>query len=73
MTPRPRTLDAGGDGHDMDHYADDLAAFTIHLNLKNAVHVGSFDRRRRGRTLLARHGDSRVAKAVLIMRCRRTW
>lgn len=28
------------DGHDMDHYADDLAALTAHLNLKNAIHVG---------------------------------
>jgi len=27
-------------GHDMDHYADDLAILTEHLNLKNAVHVG---------------------------------
>jgi len=26
-----------GDGHDMDHYADDLAALTAHLDLKNAV------------------------------------
>src|SRR5947209_15182237 len=25
------------DGHDMDHYADDLAAVTTHLDLKNAV------------------------------------
>src|SRR5881275_207704 len=28
------------DGHDMDHYADDLAALTVHLDLQNAVHVG---------------------------------
>ena len=28
------------DGHDMDHYADDLAAVTEHSDLKNAVHVG---------------------------------
>src|SRR5436190_9574552 len=25
-------------GHDMDNYADDLAALTKHLDLKNAVH-----------------------------------
>ena len=29
-----------GDGHDMDHYADDLAALTAHLDLKDAIHVG---------------------------------
>ena len=29
-----------GDGHDMDHYADDLAAVTAHLDLEDAVHVG---------------------------------
>ncbi len=29
-----------GDGHDMDHYADGLAALTKHLDLKDAVHVG---------------------------------
>jgi pimeloyl-ACP methyl ester carboxylesterase len=28
-----------GDGHDMDHYADDLAALTEHLDLKDAIHV----------------------------------
>ena len=27
------------DGHDLDHYADDLAAVTEHLDLKNAIHV----------------------------------
>src|SRR3989454_3310927 len=34
-----RSTQVGG-GHDMDHYADDLAALTAHLNLKGAVHVG---------------------------------
>ena len=29
-----------GDGHDMDHYAADLAALTAHLDLKDAIHVG---------------------------------
>jgi non-heme chloroperoxidase len=28
------------EGHDMDHYADDLAAVTDHLDLSDAVHVG---------------------------------
>ena len=28
------------DGHDMDHYADDLAAVTEHLDLHDAIHVG---------------------------------
>lgn len=28
------------DGHDMDHYADDLAALVEHLGLRDAVHVG---------------------------------
>src|SRR4051812_3491672 len=28
------------EGHDMDHYADDLAALTAHLSLKDAIHVG---------------------------------
>jgi non-heme chloroperoxidase len=29
-----------GDGHDMDHYGDDLKAVTDHLNLKDTIHVG---------------------------------
>ena len=29
-----------GDGHDMDHYAADVAAVVSHLDLRNAVHVG---------------------------------
>src|SRR3978361_2178733 len=32
-------------GHDMDHYADDLAALTTHLDLKEAGHVGQSPRR----------------------------
>src|SRR4026208_156879 len=29
-----------GDGHDMDHYADDLAAVVEHLDLRGGVHAG---------------------------------
>jgi non-heme chloroperoxidase len=55
-----------GDGHDMDHYADDLAAVTTHLDLKNAVHIGHSTGGGEVARYLARHGQSRVAKAVLI-------
>ncbi len=54
------------DGHDMDHYADDLAAVTAHLDLKNAIHVGHSTGGGEVAHYIARHGESRVAKAVLI-------
>src|SRR6266436_3325324 len=54
------------DGHDMDHYADDLAAVTAHLDLKKAIHVGHSTGGREVVHYIARHGASRVAKAVLI-------
>jgi non-heme chloroperoxidase len=54
------------DGHDMDHYADDLAALTAHLDLKHAVHVGHSTGGGEVAHYIARHGESRVAKAVLI-------
>jgi non-heme chloroperoxidase len=54
------------DGHDMDHYADDLAALTTHLNLKNAIHVGHSTGGGEVAHYLGRHGQSRVAKAALI-------
>jgi non-heme chloroperoxidase len=55
-----------GDGHDMDQYADDLAALTAHLDLEDAVHVGHSTGGGEVVRYLARHGDSRVAKAVII-------
>jgi non-heme chloroperoxidase len=54
------------DGHDMDHYADDLAALTAHLDLKDAIHVGHSTGGGEVAHYLGRHGDSRVAKAVLV-------
>ena len=50
----------------MDHYADDLAALTEHLNLKDAVHIGHSTGGGEVVRYLARHGESRVAKAVLM-------
>jgi non-heme chloroperoxidase len=60
-----RSSQTGG-GHDMDHYADDLAALTAHLNLKNAVHVGHSTGGGEVVHYLGRHGESRVAKAAII-------
>jgi non-heme chloroperoxidase len=53
-------------GHDMDHYADDLAALTAYLDLKGAVHVGHSTGGGEVVHYLGRHGEKRVAKAVLI-------
>src|SRR5271154_4710058 len=55
-----------GFGHDMDHYADDLAAVTAHLDLKNAIHVGHSTGGGEVARYIGRHGESRVARAVLI-------
>ena len=54
------------DGHDMDHYADDLAALTAHLNLKDAIHVGHSTGGGEVVHYIARHGESRVSKAAII-------
>src|SRR3984885_8561894 len=53
-------------GHDMDHYADDLAAVTDHLDLKNAVHVGHSTGGGEVVRYLARRGEKGVAKAAII-------
>ena len=54
------------EGHDMDHYADDLAALTAHLDLHDAVHIGHSTGGGEVAHYIGRHGESRVAKAVLI-------
>src|ERR1700760_714676 len=53
-------------GHDMDHYADDLAAVVEHLDLHDAIHVGHSTGGGAVVRHLARHGESRVARAVLM-------
>jgi non-heme chloroperoxidase len=57
-----------GDGHDMDHYADDVAAVVEHLDLKNAIHVGHSTGGGEATRYVARHGqkNGRVAKLVII-------
>jgi non-heme chloroperoxidase len=53
-------------GHDMDHYADDLAAVVETLDLKDAIHVGHSTGGGEVVRYIARHGESRVAKAAII-------
>ena len=53
-------------GNDMDTYADDLAALTEALDLKNAVHIGHSTGGGEVARYIGRHGTQRVAKAVLI-------
>ncbi|MNI59936.1 Non-heme chloroperoxidase [compost metagenome] len=54
------------DGHDMDHYADDVAAVVDHLGVNGAVHVGHSTGGGEVIHYIARHGESRVSKAVII-------
>ena len=56
------------DGHDMDHYAADLAGVVEHLDLRNAVHIGHSTGGGEAARYVAQHGQrqGRVAKLVLI-------
>ena len=54
------------DGNEMDTYADDLAALTEKLDLKNAIHVGHSTGGGEVARYIGRHGSKRVAMAVLI-------
>jgi len=54
------------DGHDMDHYAADVAAVVEHLDLRSAVHVGHSTGGGEATRYVARHSKGRVAKAVLM-------
>lgn len=54
------------DGNDMDTYADDLAALTEKLDLRDAIHVGHSTGGGEVARYIGRHGSARVGAAVLI-------
>ncbi|MCU1269436.1 MAG: Alpha/beta hydrolase [Acidobacteriaceae bacterium] len=54
------------DGNEMNTYADDLAALTEKLDLKNAIHVGHSTGGGEVARYIGRHGTKRVAMAVLV-------
>jgi non-heme chloroperoxidase len=54
------------DGHDMDHYADDLAEVIEELDLHDAVLVGHSTGGGEVTRYIGRHGTSRLSKAVLV-------
>jgi non-heme chloroperoxidase len=60
-----RSTQTGG-GHDMDHYADDLAALTDQLDLQNAIHVGHSTGGGEVVRYIGRHGENRVSKAAIM-------
>ena len=63
---QPRSSQVG-EGHDMDHYADDLAALTAHLNLKNAIHVGHSTGGGEVTRYIGRHGESaKLVKGAIL-------
>jgi non-heme chloroperoxidase len=54
------------DGNEMNTYADDLAALTEKLDLKDAIHVGHSTGGGEVTRYIGRHGSKRVAMAVLV-------
>ena len=54
------------EGHDLDHYADDLAAVIEHLGLKDAIHIGHSTGGGEVVRFLGRHGQDRAVKAAII-------
>ena len=57
------------DGHDMDHYADDLAALTAHLDLHDAIHVGHSTGGGEVAHYIARHGEEPRRQSRPDQRC----
>jgi non-heme chloroperoxidase len=54
------------DGHDMDHYAGDVAALVDKLDLHDAIHIGHSTGGGEATRYVARHAKGRAAKLVLI-------
>ena len=54
------------EGNDMNHYADDLAALTEQLDLRDVIHVGHSAGGGEVARYVGRHGESRVAKIALV-------
>ena len=54
------------DGHDMDHYADDVAAVVKHLGIDKAVHIGHSTGGGEVAHYIAKHGEAHISKAVLV-------
>jgi non-heme chloroperoxidase len=54
------------DGNEMNTYADDLAALTEKLDLKDAIHVGHSTGGGEVARYIGRHGSKRIAMAVLV-------
>lgn len=56
------------EGHDIDHYAADVATLVEKLDLRNAIHIGHSTGGGEATRYVARHGNNngRVAKLVLI-------
>ncbi|QVM89046.1 alpha/beta hydrolase [Pseudomonas entomophila] len=53
-------------GHDMDHYADDVAAVVQHLGVQGAIHVGHSTGGGEVIHYIARHTEDPVRKAAII-------
>ena len=73
MTGGPWKVTQVSSGNDMDHYAADASAVVEYLDLKNAIHIGHSTGGGEVARYVARFGQpqGRVAKAVLIVPCRR--
>jgi non-heme chloroperoxidase len=54
------------EGHDIEHYAADVAALTEHLDLRDAVHIGHSTGGGEATAYVARHGNGRVAKLIIM-------